>query len=120
MGERRIGWLAALVGAIGAWIIRGLIWIFGRSHRRADVGWLLGPIGGERIGDAPYRDVAAEEKLTVERDDDKGGLVPSFDALAGGGFDAARVHPLVRDFYEHTAAFAMDVWSQTYFPASLA
>jgi hypothetical protein len=29
------------------------------------------------------------------------------------------VHPLIRDFYEHTAAFAMDVWSETHFPLSV-
>jgi hypothetical protein len=117
---RQLGRFGTLVGTIGARFIYALIWLFGRTHRRADLGWLLGPMGGDRIGDAPYRDVAAEEGLSVERDDAAGGLVPRFDALAGDGFDAARVHPLVRDFYEHTAAYAMDVWSRTYFPANVA
>jgi hypothetical protein len=120
MKRRRIGWVASIAGTIGAWFIYALIWLFGRTHRRADITWLVGPMGGDVIGDAPYRDVAAAEGLTVKRGSPDGGLVPSFQALGGETFDASRAHPLVRDFYEHTAAFAMDVWSQIYFPASIA
>src|SRR5262249_16839578 len=103
----RIGWFPSLVGRLGAWFIYALIWIFGRTHRRADIPWLLGPLGGKVIGDAPYRDVAAAEGLTVERNARDGGLVPSFEQLRGDGFDPTKAHPLVREFYEHTAAFAM-------------
>ena len=116
----RAGWFARLVGRLGAWFIYALIWVFGRTRARADVAWLDGPVGGPVIGDAPYREVAEREDLTVERAARDGGLIPRFDALAGDGFDPARVHPLVRELYEHTTAFAMDVWSKTYFPANLA
>jgi hypothetical protein len=116
----RIGWARASIATIGAWIIYGLIRVFGRAHRRDDVAWLLGPLGGAVIGDAPYREVADAEGLSCERDAADGGLVPRFEALDGPGFDSARVHPSVRDFYEHTARYAMDVWSETYFPANLA
>jgi hypothetical protein len=115
----RIGWLAAAVGRVGAWFIYGLIGVFGRTRRRADIPWLDGPIGGPVIGDAPYRDVAVAEDLTVERMAREGGLVPSFTALDGVDFASESVHPLVREFYEHTTEFAMDVWSKTYFPSSL-
>ena len=121
MERERVGLVASVVGAIGACFIYPLIWLFGRTHRRADIGWLVGPIGGDVIGDAPYREVAAAEGLTVERAARDGGLVPDFDALARRRLRSrAQSHPLVREFYEHTAEFAMDVWSQTYFPASLA
>ncbi len=109
----------SVIGKIGAWIIYRLIWLFGRTHRRADVPWLDGPIGGEVIGDAPYQDVSVAEGLSVERRARDGGLIPSFDALSGGAFDPAKAHPLVREFYEHTTAFGMDVWSKTYFPTNL-
>ncbi|MGZ3406232.1 MAG: hypothetical protein ACXVAN_07285, partial [Polyangia bacterium] len=65
MERARIGWFASLVGTVGAWFIYALIWIFGRTHRRAEIEWLLGPMGADVIGDAPYRDVAAAEGLTV-------------------------------------------------------
>jgi hypothetical protein len=118
--RRQPGWIARIVGAMGARVIYLLIWLFGRTHRRADVAWLMGPVGGDVIGDAPYATIADEEGLTIEREARDGGLVPSFDQLRRPGFDPRRAHPLVREFYEHTAAFAMDVWSRTYFPAKLA
>jgi hypothetical protein len=116
----RIGWFATLVGALGAWFIYGLIWVFGRTRKRADLAWLMGPLGRDVIGDAPYQDVAAAEGLTIERDAREGGLVPSFEQLRGPDFDPDRAHPIVRDFYEHTSAYAMDVWSRTYLPSSIA
>lgn len=116
----RVGVFARMVGKVGAWVIYGLIWLFGRTKKLSDNAWLAGPIGDTVIGDAPYRAVAAAEGLTVERMPQDGGLVPSFTALAGGEFEPARTHPLIRDFYEHTTEFAMDVWAKTYFPSNIA
>jgi hypothetical protein len=116
---QRVHWLSALVGSIGAWIIYRLIDIFGRRLQWKDVPWLRGPLGGATIGDSPYRDVAAAEGLTLERRARNGGLIPSFSALRSDAFDPAQLHPLVREFYEHTSEFAMDVWSETSFPASV-
>ena len=117
--QRPIGLFVSWIGAIGARFIHFLIFLFGRTHRRADIGWLMGPLGGRTIGDAPYREVAEAEDLTVERAAKDGGLVPSFEQLRSESFDPDRVQPLVRAFYEHTTEFAMDVWSQTFFPASI-
>lgn len=115
----RIGWFRTMVATIGAWFIHGLIWIFGRTRRWRDCAWLEGPVGGDVIGDAPYQDVATAQGLSIERKPRDGGLIPNFAALAGTGLDPARVHPLVREFYEHTTEFAMDVWSRTYFPTNI-
>lgn len=97
----RVGWVPRVVGTTGAWIIYGLIWLFGRTRRRSDVPWLAGPVGGDVIGDAPFQDVAASEGLTIERTSRDGGLVLDFAMLAGtadGGFDPAGLQPLVREF----------------------
>jgi hypothetical protein len=40
------------------------------------------------------------------------GIVASLDALAGPSFDPAGVDPLVREFYEHTTRFALDIVPQ--------
>ncbi len=40
------------------------------------------------------------------------GIVASLDALAGPSFDPATVDPLVREFYEHTTRFALDIVPQ--------
>jgi hypothetical protein len=116
----RIGPVVRVVATLGAWFIYALIWLFGRTRRRADVDWLVGPIGGDTIGDHVFRDAAEREGLTLDAGVGDAGLVADFAELSGDGFDATRVHPLVREFYEHTTRFAMDVWSRTYFPSSLA
>lgn len=115
----RIGWFAGFVGRIGAQFIYLLIWIFGRRRKRDAVGWLAGPVGGETIGDATYQEVCDAEGLRIERNAQGAGLIPSFEQLRAPSFDPTKVHPAIRDFYEHTASYAMDVWSQTYFPASI-
>jgi hypothetical protein len=115
-----MSWLARLVAAIGAQVIYLLIRLFGRPYRRAELPWLDGPFGGDQIGEAPYQEAADAEQLTLDRQPADGGLLPSFAALDGEGFDAGAVHPLIREFYEHTTWFAMDVWSRTSFPANLA
>ena len=111
--------LRRFVAFVGAWFIYALVWMFGRTRRWTDMPWLEGPLGGPVIGDAPYREAAHREGLTVERRAADGGLIPSFEQLAHDGFDPARAHPLVREFYEHTTRFAFDVWSKTYFPTKI-
>jgi hypothetical protein len=119
MQPHRLGWFASLIGWIGARVIYFLIWIFGRKHRPEEVPWLVGPIGGPIIGDATYLEVCKAEGLLIERSVQDGGLVPDFEQMRSASFDPMGVHPLVREFYERTTNFAMDVWSQTYFPAKL-
>jgi hypothetical protein len=115
-----VHWVARIVGAIGAWFIYRLIAMFGRTHAWRDVPWLTGPFGDDLIGDAPYREVAAKEGLTIERAAKDAGLVADFEALRDDHFDPDRLHPQVRAFYEHTTRFAMDVWSKTFFPTNVA
>ncbi len=121
MGEdaEKLGIVRGLVASIGASFIYLLIRIFGREVAEDTVPWLSGPIGGDYIGDRPYEECAAREALSVERRAAEGGLVPSFDVLASDGFDVSRVHPRVRHFYEHTARYRMDVWAESWFPASV-
>jgi hypothetical protein len=116
----RVSWIQVVVGAIGARFIYALIWIFGRTHDRASVAWVEGPVGERVIGDAAFQQTADREALTIERTAREGGLIPDFEVLRCDDFDPSQVHPAIRDFYEHTAAFEMDVWSHTYFPAKIA
>jgi hypothetical protein len=44
--------------------------------------------------------------------DRRDGLLASMADLDGPGFRAAQLDPQVRDFYEHTASWRMEVWSQ--------
>lgn len=45
-------------------------------------------------------------------ENDDAGLLAGMADLDGPGFDASRLHPLVREFYEHTTRFRMEVWMQ--------
>lgn len=108
------------VAWIGEQIVYALIRIFGKKTDFATHPWLNGPLGSDYIGDKPYEEVAEAEGLTLIRDSEVGGLIPDFDALSGPGFDASKIHPDVRAFYEHTAKHRMDVWPKTYFPANIA
>ena len=78
--------------------------------------------GAERWLDAPMSDSSrvTEAWLAAEAarhggalgDEDPGaGLLPSMAALDGPGFDAQLLRPEIRDFYEHTASWRMEVWS---------
>ena len=53
---------------------------------------LAGVLGGRYVADAP-----------------DAGIVASVDELAGPEFDPAGIDPLVREFYEHTTRFALDI-----------
>ena len=109
-----------LLGRIGAVVIRAYLRLFGRMVRKADVPWLAGPIGREgEIAEGPYRAVADREGLTLDENSTDAGLLPDFDVLAGPDFDPAKTHPDVRHFYERTANYDLDVWSETRFPGRL-
>lgn len=111
--------LTRLVGSVGATVIYALIRVFGLRRRATDAPWLAGPLGGATIGERAYEETAAAEKLTLQRHARDGGLIPDFGVLARPGFDPARVHRKIRDFYERTPAFRLDTWATTYFPARI-
>jgi hypothetical protein len=117
--REQLGPIRAAVATIGASFIYCLIRVFGRTVSESAVPWLVGPMGGDYIGDKPYEECAEREGLSLERHARTGGLVPNFDALASPGFDVTRVHPRVRHYYEHTAGYRMDVWAESSFPASI-
>ncbi|HTD52197.1 MAG TPA: hypothetical protein VK780_04155, partial [Thermoanaerobaculia bacterium] len=112
--------LESVLGAFGAAIIRVYLRLCGRTVRKADVPWLLGPIGPEgEIGDRPYHIIAEKEGLVIDNDASDAGLLPDFDGLTGATFDVRQTDPSVRRFYEHTAEYDLDVWSETRFPGRL-
>ncbi len=111
--------LRNLVAWIGEQIIYFLIYVFGQKTDLSKNPWIKGPLGSDYIGDKPYEEVAAAEGLKLVRNSQVGGLIPNFDLLNGSGFDASKIHPKVRAFYENTAEYRMDVWPRTYFPANI-
>lgn len=74
--------------------------------------WLDAPLCGPGpVGEQWLQAEASRIGGRLDPDPD-GGLLATMSALDGGSFRAEEVHPLVRDFYEHTARWRMEVWTQ--------
>lgn len=100
-----------MLGNLASAFIMFLCFLFGRRISAADFPWLDGPTGPPRIGSDFHRSVAAKAGYAVAHGADLG-LLPDMSALKGDAFDAAQIQPEVREFYEHTARYHLDVWSQ--------
>jgi hypothetical protein len=101
----------ALGDALEWGIQRWVTWS-GREAHISEVPWLAGPVGKGRIGSGFYEEYAREAGLEIIRDDSEAGLLPDFGALAGEGFDPGKVHTMIRDFYERTARYSLEAWSE--------
>ena len=75
--------------------------------------WLSAPMhNGQTIGDGWLQAAAATHHGTVREDVPGGGLLADMAQLDGPGFEAAELRPEIRDFYEHTSDWRMEVWTQ--------
>jgi hypothetical protein len=61
------------------------------------------------VGTSYVRELAATLGGTYQPAADDVGIVASVEALAGPEFEPAQVDPLVREFYEHTTRFSLDI-----------
>jgi hypothetical protein len=108
----------ALHGAFAAVLelgIESMVRLTGRRIRRSDAPWLncfLGQAG--LIGTGIYQRIADQEHLKL-RTSLQAGQIPAFEALRGPSFDPSAVDSRIRHFYEHTAAYHLEVWSEVYF-----
>ncbi len=118
MEKEPTGLLAAVYAALGLFLqvcIEWLVRLTGRRIRKNEAPWLdcvLGKPGV--IGTGVYQRIAEEEKLEISQPPDAG-LIPSFESLRGPSFDPERVDRRIRHFYEHTALYKLEVWSEVYF-----
>ncbi|MFG1923145.1 hypothetical protein [Cryptosporangium sp. NPDC048952] len=64
---------------------------------------------GRYVGTDYVRTLAVEIGGTYQADAADVGIVAALDDLAGPQFDPADVDPLVREFYEHTTRFTLDI-----------
>ena len=93
-----------------AWLVR----ISGRRVLKSESPWLSCVIGrAGLIGARLYQRIAEEERLELTMPPDAG-LIPDFSVLRGPLFDPFKVHPRIRHFYEHAAAYHLEVWSEVY------
>jgi hypothetical protein len=83
--------------------------------------WLQAPMSrSPRVTDEWLEAEATRHGGRLDPEDPAAGLLPSMSLLDGPGFDARRLRPEIRDFYEHTAAWRVEVWtgwSPVFWPA---
>jgi len=93
------------------WLVR----LSGKRIRKSEAPWLECVLGKPGIiGTGVYQRIAEEEKLEIRQPSDAG-LIPDFESLRGPSFDPERVDTRIRHFYEHTALYKLEVWSEVYF-----
>lgn len=86
--------------------------VTGREISLGEHGWLDGPVGAPSgIGD-DWMDRHARRLGAVTSRDSDLGLLPDMGMLAGPGFRPTELAPQVRQFYEHTGAWSLQLWSQ--------
>ncbi|PGH48506.1 hypothetical protein [Streptomyces sp. Ru87] len=89
------------------WRVRGRPVDLAGEHR-----WLAAPVhDAQTVGDGWLRAAAAAHGGTVV-EQDGGGLLPDMSRLDGPDFRAAGLRPEIRDFYEHTSNWRLEVWTQ--------
>jgi len=62
----------------------------------------------EFVGAEFFREFAQRVHAVIMGKGTDTGLIDSFDSLASDRFDPSKVHPIIRDFYEHTSRFDLD------------
>jgi hypothetical protein len=67
------------------------------------------PARSRYVGTGYVQALAQELGAPYTADAQDTGIVASLDALAGPGFEPEQVDPLVREFYEHTTRFTLDI-----------
>lgn len=91
-----------------------LMWarVTGRCVDLRESPWLRGVTGASRlIGDEYFARLAQRERLRLQVNAPGAGLMTRFEELHAPEFDAERVHPRIRAFYEQTSAYRLDLWS---------
>lgn len=74
--------------------------------------WLRGPVGDtDIIGSEFLSRLAERENQTVRVNHAGAGLTPDFSDLRADTFDPAQVDPRIREFYERTVEYRLDLWS---------
>jgi hypothetical protein len=93
--------------------------------RRVDLAgtesWLDAPMSrSARVTDEWLAAEAERHGGALGTDEPDAGLLPTMGLLDGPGFDVGLLRPEIRDFYEHTAAWELEVWtgwSPVFWPA---
>jgi len=89
---------------------RGLVAIMAAEVPASELRYVVPFEARSRYVGADYVEQLAHVRGgTFRRNPPDVGILASLDALQGPTFDPARVHPLIREFYEHTSRFKLSI-----------
>jgi hypothetical protein len=89
---------------------RPLVRIMAEEVPAADLAYVVPFEARSRYVGADYVEQLAEVRGgTFRRNPPDVGILASLDALRGPTFEPGRVHPLIREFYEHTSRFKLSI-----------
>lgn len=104
--------IALVYRAISAFLYRGrpLVRMIGERVPAAEVRYVVPFESRTKYVGADYVEQLARVKGgTFRRNPPDVGILESLDSLAGPTFEPERVHPLIREFYEHTSRFQLSI-----------
>jgi hypothetical protein len=106
-------WLGDKRGYLTDWVTQRWVRLTGRVVNLDAEPWLQGQIGEtKQIGETYFQKLAENSRLKLNINSYNAGLVEDFFILKSDTFSPEGVHPKIRDFYEHTTKYGLDVWSQ--------
>lgn len=106
-------WLGSTRGYLFDWITQKWVQMTGRTVDLETHGWLDGPIGEPSgIGGDYFNRLSEKDGLELRRNVPEVGLIQELTTLESDSFDLNQLDPQVRNFYEHTSNYDLDVWAE--------
>lgn len=106
-------WLNQKQGYLIDWLTQAWVKITGQKIDPADADWLPGPYGDTRmIKDRFIKELAASEGLEISKNHPDYGLLSTVKSLGLSEQETTKLNPRIIDFYEKTARYNFEVWSQ--------
>lgn len=106
-------WLDDKRGYLTDWVTQKWVRFTGQLVNLETNSWLIGQIGDtDQIGENYFEKLAQNSHFKLHVNSTGAGLMKDFFALKSDDFSPENIHPQIRDFYEQTTKYKLDVWSQ--------
>lgn len=108
-----IPWLGPTRGYLSDWVTQKWVQLTGNKVSLDTHQWLSGPIAETTgIGTDYFERLALKENLELRKGQYDAGLINNFSSLESDNFSVSKVDQNVRDFYERTSSYDLDVWAE--------
>ncbi|MFM9904541.1 MAG: hypothetical protein ACKVQJ_08230 [Pyrinomonadaceae bacterium] len=106
-------WLGPTRGYLSDWVTQKWVQLTGSKVSLDTHDWLSGPIAETTgIGTDYFERLGLKENLELRKGQYDVGLINNFSSLESDDFSVDKIDPSVRDFYEQTSNYDLDVWAE--------